>query len=157
MEHRQHWIVTADGRRAQLFSCRRLPGGGLHLEHLRSIENTHEAEHERHRPTQVGGAERRGSVARSSAHAAPHVIPAGHNAEEEHVRFAREVGSWLVDARREFGAEGLIVFAPARFLGLLRKQVTMENAPAMHEGELAHLHASELAAHPAVIKAMTGG
>jgi protein required for attachment to host cells len=155
MEHHRHWIVTADSRRADLFACRRLPGGGLHLEQLKAIENSHEDEHERHRPTLGGGAERRGSVARSGAHAAPHAVAAGHTAEEEAARFSREVIAWLGGSRRELGAGRMILFAPPRFLGLLRRQISAD-APEMREGELSHLNAGELAVHPAVIKVMTG-
>lgn len=121
------------------------------------LENAHEDEHERHRPTLAGGAERRGSAARSGARAAPQAIAPNRTAEEEQERFAREVGAWLGGARRELGEGRWILFAPPRFLGMLRRHVAPEVATELHEGELAHLRAGELALHPAVIRAVTGG
>lgn len=156
VSHPQQWLVTADARRATLFSCQRLPGGGLHLEPQRTIENVHEAEHERHRPMLAGGAERRGSIARSGARAAPHTVATGRTAEEEDQRFAREVGGWLSTARRELALGTMTVFAAPRFLGLLREQPGFDGAEEMHAAELSQLPAQELALHPAVLRAVTG-
>lgn len=156
MEHHQQWIVTADGRSAALFECQRTPAGKLHLERRKSIENAHEAEHERGRPTLAGGAERRSSVARSGAQAAPHAVAVGHEHEEEQRRFAREVTSWLADARRNPGAHRVTLFAPARFLGLLRAEFAKDDVTALQEAELTHLGPSELAVHPAILSAISG-
>lgn len=153
MIHPQHWLVTADSRRAVLFIARRLAGGGLHLDQLRAIANPHENEHEHHRPTLAGGAERPGSVLRSGARAAPHAIAAGHTDEEEHGRFAREVGDWLVQARKDLGAGRMAVFAPPRFLGLLRERAGNADLD-FHNGELCGLAPQELAAHAAVRNAL---
>lgn len=90
------------------------------------------------------------------ARAAPHFIAAGHAEEEEQRRFAQEVATWLDGTRHNPGAGRVALFAPARFLGLLRPQITAQRAIATHEGELAHLRAQELAVHPAVVKAVTG-
>lgn len=152
MDQRQHWIVTADNRRAALFACRRLPGGGMHVEQLRTIENEHEGEHERHRPALLGGAERRGGRGHSSARAAPQSISLGHEVEEEQRRFAREVRDWLANASRELSLGRVNVFAAPRFLGLLRDQMgDRNNTAVLHEGELTHLRPHELATHPAVL------
>lgn len=156
MTSQPHWIVTADSRRASLLACRRTPRGELYLDQIKSIENRHEAEHERGRPTLAGGAERRGSVARSGARAAPHAVAVGHEHEEEQLRFAREVTSWLADARRNPGAHRVTLFAPARFLGLLRAEVAKDDPTELREAELTHLRPHELAAHPAILSAISG-
>lgn len=49
------------------------------------------------------------------------------------------------------------LFAPPRFLGLLRKQGAADMALGKHEGDLSHLDANELALHPAVMEALKGG
>lgn len=160
MAPRRHWIVTTDSRRASLFSCEKTPGGELHLTQVRSIENTHEAEHERHRPDSMGGAERRGSMTSSGAAAAPHNVAQGHTEEEEHRRFAREVGAWLGGVAKEVGDGRVSIFAPARLLGLLRSEfptVAGGAAPDFREAELNHLRPGELALHPAVLEAVTRG
>lgn len=156
MKHHQHWIVTADGRSAALFECQRTPAGALHLGRCKSIENAHEAEHERGRPTLAGGAERRGSVARSGARAAPHAVAVGHEHEEEQRRFAREIRSWLAHARRISGDQRVTLFAPARFLGLLRAEFAKDDMTVLREAELTHLGPNELAVHPAILSAISG-
>jgi hypothetical protein len=155
MEHRQHWIVIADGRGASLWGCHRISDGTLHVERLKSLGNAHEDEHQHGRPILSGGAERRGSVARSGARAAPHVVSGGHTHEEEQRRFAREVSSWLVDARRNLKGR-VTVFAPARFLGFLRAELVKEDHTDLREGELTNLRPHELAAHPAIVSAVWG-
>jgi hypothetical protein len=162
MNSSKHWIVTADLNRAALFSCRHTPGGALHVEHIRSLENTHRNQHEHHRPTQMGGAERRGSLGRSAAAAAPHTASLGHEIEEEQLRFARDVKPWLNQAAKDVGDGHLSVFAPPRFLGLLRSEMGAPGSahdPAdrmdLCEGELGHLRTHELAVHPAIVTAVT--
>ncbi|HVZ93399.1 MAG TPA: host attachment protein [Phycisphaerales bacterium] len=155
MNPRQNWIIAADSRKATLFVCQRVFGGHLHVEQLESLKNMHEAEHERHRPTLGGGAERQGSIARSGAHAAPHAVAERHTAEEEELRFAREVGRWLDEVRTDItGSERLTIFAAPRFLGRLRDHVSADLRSELREGELSGLQPSELAVHPAVLKAV---
>lgn len=156
MKHQQPWIVIADGRRASLFGCQRTPGGELHLERFKSIENVHEAEHERGRPTLAGGSERRGSVLRSGAHAAPHSVAGAHENEEEQRRFAREVASWVAGARDGAHDRRITLFAPAHFLGLLRGEIADNGLTDLREAELTHLRTHELAVHPAVLDAAVG-
>jgi len=157
MQQHLRWIVTVDGRKATLFSCKMTPGGTLHLDRVRSLDNPHEGEHERHRPSLLGGAERRGGRGGSSATAAPHTASFGHELEEEQRRFAREVTGWLSAAGRERGKERISVFAAPRVLGLLREQ-TDDLGPNvdLREGDLTHLAEHELAEHQAVRNAVTG-
>ena len=151
----RNWIAVADGRRAALFSCRTLPGGRFHLDEASSIENDWENSHEHHRPTLIGGAERRGAVGRSGASAALHSSAPGHEDQEEQLRFARQVSTWLTHAVRSEEAGRVSVFAVPQFLGLLRHQFGHGNPQLeLHEGELANLRAGELEKHPAIIDAL---
>jgi protein required for attachment to host cells len=156
MRQGQDWIVTADARRASLFACRREALGELHLEPLTSLENHHEGEHERGRPMLAGGAARRGSVARSGARAAPQAMADRHVHEEEDRRFAREVASWLTEARQSSDRHRVTVFAPPDFLGKLRDQLKEDQSIQFREGELTRLRPHELAGHPAVLDAVVG-
>lgn len=151
----EHWIVTADGRRAGVFACRMTPGGNLHLDPVRAIENAHEHEHERHRPTMIGGAERARAVGASSASAAPHFASPGHETEEMQRRFAREVGRWLAATTKELQPARMDVFAAPRFAGYLKSELTLSPTDRLHETELANLRGPELAVHPAVIGALS--
>lgn len=154
MKNPQNWIVTADSRRAALYSCRNNPDGSLQLLHFKSIDNAHENEHGHERPVLAGGAERRGSVASSGAHAAPHAISVGHEKEEEQRRFAREVAAWIGDVGRYGAAHRIALFAPARVLGLLRKELAgLGEFLQFHEGDIAQMSPRELAVHPLVRKA----
>jgi len=157
MRYAQQWIITADARRASLFACQRKHGGALLVNHLRSIDNPHENEHERGRPILAGGAERPGSIARSGARAAPQDVAGRRTEEEEHRRFARDVASWLADARKALGVQRVVLFAPARFLGMLRDELAGDALTDLREGELTRFDEHELAAHPAVLKAVAGG
>lgn len=151
MNVNRHWIVTADNRRASLFSCRKTPGGELNVEHVRTLENAHENEHEHHRPSSLGGAERRGTKTRAVGSAAPHSASPGHAVDEEQRRFAHEVAGWLDRASKELSVEGVAVFAAPHLLGLLRSQKGKIGATTeLLEGELTHLRPHELAEHPAV-------
>ncbi len=146
------WFVTADNRAAKLFRCRRTPGGQLNILQDDILENTHEDEHEHHRPSLLGGSERRGSVGSSAAAAAPHTVSRGHDAEEETERFAREIKTWIGHACRDKSLDSLVVFAAPRLLGHLRGQLDAHTQ--LHEGELATLSTQQLAAHPAVRSAL---
>lgn len=142
------WILTADRRRAALYACARAPGGRVHLEEVCSIRNEHEAEHERGRPAILGGAERRGARAASSALASPQAASFGHTEAEERRRFARDVSRWLEQARRELMLDPLSVLAPPHLLGLLRDEMGGLVRPAdFHAADLAHLPVVELAEH----------
>ncbi len=146
------WIVIADDRKAALFRCVKKATEDLHLDFMRSLSNPHEGEHEHHRPTSLGGAEKRGAN-RSGAHAAPHSVAQRHDVEEESLRFVREVNEWLLSANRDLGmADGhLSIFAPPKVLGQLRKHLdNMALKPEYHEGEFTRLSSEQLAAHSTI-------
>jgi protein required for attachment to host cells len=151
----QHGLVTADGRQANLYFFKRTPGGELHIDHVRSLVNPHEREHERHRPSLLGGSERRGGMGHSSASAAPHSVSQGHGEEEEQRRFVLEVKSWLRQAEKELALHRLTLFAAPRFLGLLREHMgDRASISDLLEGELTKLTPQELSHHPAVRRAL---
>jgi protein required for attachment to host cells len=144
----EQWIVTADSRQAALFSCRRTPGGELHIDRERLLEAVEPGQREHHRPDHLSGGERRASVSHSSAHAAAQGVSIGHEVEEDQKRFARQVRDWLGRARRDLGADRIVVFAAPRFLGLLREQI---GPPVdLREGSLTSMSTAQLAEHPAV-------
>ncbi len=154
MKQRTHRIVTADGRRASLYTCTRDTAGRVHLEPAGTFENSHEAEHERHRPGLIGGGERRGSTARSGAHAAPHAVSPGNTADEEQRRFAQEICAWLVAANRGKKADRTTLFAPPRLLSMLSPHASSIGGDVvLQAGEFAQLRAAELAEHPAIMAA----
>ncbi len=155
MNQLQHWIVTVDNRRAALFACSRLPGGGLHVALTSSIENAHESEHERHRPSHLGGGERRGGATAGSGHMAPSSASLGHEAEESQRRFAGEFHTWFKSATQELGIppDRIAVFAASGVFGQLR---TLLGKTEVRQAELTHLHPNQLAVHPAVIAAVVG-
>lgn len=147
----EQWIVTTDLRRAALFSCSRISGNRLHVDERKVLENDRHLEPEHHRPSTLGG---QGRGPEQSA--APHFAGEGHRVEEEHRRFAREVRRWLGEVSKEFSAAHLELFAPARFLGVLREEIAREpgTSVSLHDCELATLRPSQLADHPAVLHAL---
>ena len=156
MDSQPRWIVTADARRATLFACRNVAGAGVQVEQVRSLKNPHEDEHEHQRPALLGGAERSGSPRSASSHAAPHSVAPGHEVEEERRRFARDVRDWLSDNVDSMGIRHVMLFAPPRFLGLLRLHISdRDDRTDLVEGDIAQLSAEQLAVHPAVL-AMLG-
>lgn len=147
MKDHAHWIVTADARQATLYACQMAPDGHWHLAQQKTLENQWENYHEHHRPSALG----RGP----STNAAQHFASSGHESEEEHRRFARQVGSWLTRAVDELGAEHVSIFAATRFLGLLREELgALSLHMDLHAVELTRLAPTELLSHPAVIRVL---
>jgi protein required for attachment to host cells len=142
-----NWIMMCDERHARLYSCQRVAGPRWHVDERKTLENRWENYHERHRPYALG----RGPT----SNAAQHFASSGHEPEEEHRRFAREVGEWMRRLAKELGIEHLRVFAAARFLGMLRDELGDVGAQVdLHEGELTRLSSHELSTHPAIVKAL---
>ncbi|MCE9618967.1 MAG: host attachment protein [Planctomycetes bacterium] len=142
-----HWIATVDERHATLFSCTMVPGKRWHIEKKNSTQNTWENSHEMHRPNTLGGGSKTNSVQHSGSF--------GHEKDEENLRFAREVGTWLKDAAKKHASEHICIFAASRFLGLLRKEMGSHDGRIdLHECELTHLQPQELSVHPTVLAAL---
>ncbi len=141
----RRWILTADGKRATLFSLAMTPEGELNAESRLTLEWHPTVEHEHHRPSILGGR------ANGMRHFASH----GHDDEEAMRRFTREVITWIGGFEDELEIAQLDVFGPSRFLGLLRIQLEghphrLRTRVDLHQCELAGLGAEQLAKHPTV-------
>jgi protein required for attachment to host cells len=133
------WILVADSKRARLLRGERTPQSRPHLEEAASLESSW-VDHDRGRPNVLASKSPRPLASR------------GHEEEEEIRHFARELAAWL---ERQLAAHQIAectVFAPARFLGALRKEIPsrVHGSLTEHSGELTHLSAGELARHPAI-------
>jgi protein required for attachment to host cells len=134
------WILVADSKRARLLRGGLTPQARPHLEEVASLESTW-VEHNRGRPSILAGKSPRPLASR------------GHEEEEEIRHFARELAVWLERRLAAHQIGGCAVFAPARFLGALRKEIPsrVHGTLTEHAGELTHLSAGELARHPAIV------
>jgi protein required for attachment to host cells len=77
-----------------------------------------------------------------------------HENDQLEARFAREVSSFVQNKVDELQVPRLFLFAPAKFLGMLRKSIPARLADRLveHEGEFAHLSEAQLAVHPEVAR-----
>jgi protein required for attachment to host cells len=75
-----------------------------------------------------------------------------HDIEEEERRFAHEIVEWLQESARKHEIDRLVIFAPPRMLGVLRKASSGLLAGHLKEleGNLMRLNAGRLAEHPMV-------
>ena len=103
----QTWVVLADSRHGRLLRCGLTPQGRCHLQECDSIENTWPG-HEHHRPSPLWGKT-------GETYAAE-----GKEIEEELARFARQVADWL-EQKTAHNMSAVVLFAPPRFLGALRR------------------------------------
>lgn len=151
MPSRPHWIIVVDSRRAALFSCKRHPGGNPALESRSHVESDISTEH--HRPSFLGGGERRSGFGGASGHAAPQHASYGHQADEQVSRFVREVSRWMGSVFQEHSIEphGVTVFAAPSLFGELR---AAHEKLDVRQADLAGLDAARLAAHPRVVDAL---
>ena len=81
---------------------------------------------------------------------------ASHHHEEDQLvaRCARELTSFADHKVEELGLSRLVLFAPARLLGALRRfiPVRLSSRLVEREGELAQLSNAQLASHPEVVR-----
>lgn len=136
---RTHWVFVVNANCGRLLYCNFDPLGHYYVEEVERIENTWEG-HERGRPSPLSG---------KSSHAfASH----GHDEEETLHRFAREVADWLKPQLSLHGIGHLVLFAPPRFLGAIRKCRTgrLSDDVDVRQGDLAVLNEQELSDHPAI-------
>jgi len=142
------WIARVDSRRASLMSFWRAPGGRLNLNEEEAIENEDADAVERGRPTVLS----RGPAANVVRHAEE-----GRRAEEVERRFARRAMEWIGSACRGRGVARVTVFAPARMLGVLRRELKSDGSGVeLREGEFMRMSHVEMAEHPAVRAAAQG-
>lgn len=112
------WIMVADGAKARLFSYRKIGGP---LEPIRWME---------HPESRLNGRD----IASDSPGRMPDTGPGNRSALEpptdirefEKQRFAKEVGAVLDDARKRNRFERLVLIAPPKSLGELRRTLDTE-------------------------------
>ena len=132
MERRNFaWFALADAEQCRLLCCRLTQQGTQHVEERGVLENTL-PEHEHTRSMPQGGAK--------------------HDVEEKERRFAAETADWLTKKAAEHEMTRLVVFAPPRMLGLLRKASFSAINSHLEEvrGDLMGLKPGQLADHPLV-------
>jgi len=133
------WLLVTDARRCRLFHGKRTGAGRLHLDEKARLDEVWQ-EQEHHRPAPLG------------APSGKSYIDAGHADEERMHRFAKAVSGWMDEQARGMKIAQLHLFAPKRFLGVLRTEYSSPLKGGIIDAahDLAQLSAGELAEHPAV-------
>jgi len=125
------WFALADTEHCRLLCCHLTRQGTQHVDEYGVFENTlPEAEHAR--PMTHDGAT--------------------HDIEEEERRFAGQIVEWLQENVKKHEIDRLVIFAPPRMLGALRKASSglLKGHLEELEGNLMRLEAGQLAEHPMV-------
>lgn len=132
VERRSHaWFALADAEHCRLLCCRLTGQGTRHVDEYSALENAlPEAEHQR-------------SMSRAGT---------THDIEEQERRFAGKIVEWLQGKAKQHEIDHLIIFAPARMLGVLRKVSSGLLTGHLEElkSDLMRLDSGQLAAHPLV-------
>ncbi len=125
------WFALVDATQCRLMCCRLTEQGSQHVDELETLENTF-PDHERLRPQTGDGMT--------------------HDVEEKERRFAGEIVAMLQASVTRHKIDDLVIFAPPRMLGLLRKDSSGLLAGHLDElqGNLMRLDAGQLADHPMV-------
>lgn len=133
------WVCLADAQKARLLRCGVMPTARCHVDEKGAIEPVWEG-HEHARPSPRSG--KTGNTYASE----------GHEAHEELNRFARQIMNWLKDEAASRGIDQFVLFAPPRFLGVMRSiRVAHTYARiAKREGDLVNLDTAALSRHPAI-------
>ncbi len=133
------WFVLADSEKARLLQGTLTGHGRPHLDECSTLQTSF-APGQHQRPSALTG---KGHPAHASL---------GHEHEEKLSHFARELSSWLqkeLDARK---IERCQLYAPARFLGALRKALpkSLQAKVVENDAEIANLTLAQLNGHPAI-------
>ena len=131
-ERQDHaWFALADAEHCRLLCCRLTEQGTPHVDEHDALENTF-PEHQHLRPQTGAGMT--------------------HDVEERERRFAGETVDWLQKNAKKHDIERLVIFAPPRMLGVLRKSSSGLLAGHLEEleGNLMRLDPGQLAEHPMV-------
>jgi protein required for attachment to host cells len=139
VEVRNHaWFALADAEHCRLLCCRLTRQGTQHVDEYGACENTF-PQQEHKRPMTGGGTT--------------------HYVEEAERRFAGEIVEWLRGKVEEHEIDRLVIFAPARILGALRKAPPglLKGHLAELKGDLMRLDAGQLAQHPMVRDLLLAG
>jgi protein required for attachment to host cells len=131
LDEKQAWFALADAEHCRLLCGRRTRQGTLHVEEFEALENTF-PEREHQRPQTGGGMT--------------------HDVEERVRRFAGMIVEKLQDNIKHHGIDHLVILAPPRMLGILRKESSGLLAERLEEieGNLMRLKAGQLAEHPMI-------
>ena len=132
VQTRHHaWFALADAEHCRLLCCRLTPQGTRHVEEQGTLDNTWPGQ-EHARPMSQAGAT--------------------HDIEEAERRFAGEIAGWLQKQAEVHAMDHLVIFAPPRMLGVLRKAAFGALRGDLEEikGDLMRLAAGQLAEHPMV-------
>jgi protein required for attachment to host cells len=152
-------IALVDQRVAKMFQARPTQGKALDLTEVAMITNGHENEHERSRPDMMSGPGKRSAQGGTGVVGGPHMVQDRGAEAEEDRRFAREVAAWLASRPERTKGDRLQVFAPRRFMGLLREQ--LDESKTRHidlkDGEYAQMPTNELRTHSALREALPLG
>jgi protein required for attachment to host cells len=132
VERRNHaWFALADAEHCRLLCCRLTEQGTQHVDEYDALENTF-PEREHLRPQTGDGMT--------------------HDVEERERRFAGQIVEWLQENATKHAIDRLVILAPPRMLGVLRKASSGLLAGHLKEleGNLMRLDAVQLAEHPMV-------
>jgi len=131
-QRNQAWFALADEERCRLFRCGLTERGTQHVDEHEGLKKTL-PEQEHARPMTEGG----GST---------------HYVEEQERRFAGQIVEWLQKKAGEHEIDRLVIFAPPRMLGALRKVPPESLKGHLEElkGDLMRLEAGQLAEHPMI-------
>jgi protein required for attachment to host cells len=132
VERRNHaWFALADAEHCRLLCCRLTEQGTPHVDEYDALENTF-PEREHLRPQTGDGMT--------------------HDVEEKERRFAGKIVETLQENAKKHEIDRLVIFAPPRLLGELRKASSRLLAGHLKEleGNLMRLDAGQLAEHPMV-------
>jgi protein required for attachment to host cells len=133
-------LAVVDARAARWMRATRTAAGRLHVEEVARLDEKWD-EKEHHRPMSL------------TPHPDGHSYAGtGHVEDERRHRFAKQVAHWLGEQTTAAHAARVHVFAPAGFLGELRKQLPAALAAKIADQahDLGRLHAGQIAEHPAV-------
>lgn len=131
------WICVADAHRASLVQCKHTQEGSCTVEPCGELQRENPAH------------KHRGPSPRCGRMGGDPDTQAGHAHCDRH-RFARRVAAWLRRTLHGRRARRLVLLAPPRFLGALRKTAAWRLAESVDDRpcELTHLRADRLREHP---------
>ncbi|HSS65970.1 MAG TPA: host attachment protein [Gammaproteobacteria bacterium] len=131
------WFALADAENCRLLCCRLTEQGTPHVDEYEAIENAY-PERERMRPQTGDGITQ--------------------DVEERERRFAGKIVENLQENVKKHEIDHLVIFAPPRMLGALRKASSglLPGHLQEFEGNLMRLDAGQLAEHPMVRDVVRG-
>lgn len=132
-QRNQTWFALIDAESCRLLCCRMTKRRTLSVEEFDAITNTL-PEQEHARPMTGGGATQ--------------------NVENKERLFAGEIAAWLRKKANQYEIDHLVIFAPPRMLGVLRKIPLGSLRGRVEElkGDLMRLTAGQLASHPMILE-----